>query len=60
MLNEIAECEGKFLKIDASENDFIFFIESFGQIKPEVIFTEAVEALDENLNEFEKVAKKIK
>lgn len=60
LLNEIVEADGKFLKIEASGNDFIFFIESFGQIKPEVIFTEAVNALDENLGEFEKAAKKIK
>lgn len=60
LLNEVIESDGKYLKVEPSSEDFIFFIESFGQLNPEVIFTEAVKALDLNLAEFEKAAKKIK
>lgn len=59
-LNETVECDGKLLKIEASEEDFIFFIESFGQLSPEEIFTEAIEVLNENLGELTKAVKKEK
>lgn len=59
-LNEAVESEGKFLKVEASEEDFIFFIESFGQLSPEEIFTEAIEVLNENLDELAKTVKKEK
>lgn len=32
VLGEIVSSDGKFLRIEASDEDFIFFIESFGQI----------------------------
>lgn len=60
LISEVVECEGKFLKVEASENDFIFFVESFGQLNPKEIFIEAVNALDNNLEKFEKAVRKIK
>ncbi len=46
------------IKIEPSKNDFIFFIESFGQLKPEEILTEAINALNSNLDVFTKKIKK--
>ena len=60
LINEVVESDGKFLKIEPSSEDFIFYIESWGQLKPSAIFIEAVKALDLNLTEFEKAVKKIK
>lgn len=61
LINEIIESEGKYLKVEPSESDFIFFIESFGQLKqPVAVFIEAIKALNSNLAEFEKAVKKIK
>jgi DNA-directed RNA polymerase subunit D len=41
----------------SKDNNLIFFIESWGQIKPEEIFKEAVESLKNNLKEIEKQIK---
>lgn len=60
LINEVVESKGKYLRVEPSESDFIFFIESFGQLKPAAIFIEAIKALNNNLAEFEKAAKKIK
>jgi len=60
LIGEIVECEGKFLKVEPSEEDFIFFIESFGQLKPEVIFTKTIDALNDNLEKFAKAVQKAK
>lgn len=48
------------ISIKPSEEDFIFYIESFGHLKPEEIFTEAIKVLDSNLEEFNKEIKKFK
>jgi DNA-directed RNA polymerase subunit D len=48
------------LDIKASEEDFIFHVESFGQLEPSKIFTEAIDSLDKNLDEFAKLVKKAK
>lgn len=47
-------------EIKASEQNFIFNIESFGQLSPKDIFLEAIEALNKNINEVEKTIKKSK
>jgi DNA-directed RNA polymerase subunit D len=57
---EIVSCGGKFMKVEASEEDFIFFAESFGQIKSDEIFVKAVEALNDNLGQFAKAVQKAK
>jgi len=59
-LNEIVESDNKFLKIEASDTDFIFFIESFGQLSPEEIFLEAINSMNENLEDLAKALKKEK
>lgn len=59
-INETVESEGKFLKIDTNPEDFIFYIESFGQMAPEDIFNEAIQVLNENLDELAKAVKKEK
>lgn len=60
LIGETVECDGKFLEVELKNNDFVFFVEGFGQIKPKDIFIEAINALDANLEEFEKAVKKIK
>jgi DNA-directed RNA polymerase subunit D len=50
----------KPLDIAFSEKDFIFNIETFGQMEPKDIFLESVEALDKNLDELEKAVDKAK
>ena len=57
-INETVESEGKFLKIEASSEDFVFYIESFGQMSPEDIFNEAINSLNENIDELAKAVKK--
>ncbi len=46
------------IMIKPSEEDFIFFIESFGQLKPEEIFIEAIKAINDNLKELKRDLKK--
>ncbi|MCL6500854.1 MAG: DNA-directed RNA polymerase subunit D [Candidatus Pacearchaeota archaeon] len=48
------------IKITPSEEDFIFYIESFGQTKPEEIFIDAIKAIDDNLDKIVKDSKKFK
>lgn len=48
------------IKVKGSEKDFIFEIESWGQLRPKEIFIEACEVLDKNIKEFLKEASKIK
>ena len=50
----------KPLDISFSEKDFIFNIESFGQIEANEIFLESVEAINQNLDELEKTVDKLK
>ncbi len=49
--------EEKGIETKAGE-DIVFFIESWGQIKPNEIFSDAVKALNKNLGEISKVVKK--
>ena len=50
----------KALDISFSDRDFLFNVESFGQLEPEEIFLESIEALNCNLDEFEKLVSKAK
>ncbi len=50
----------KAIKINASEEDFIFYIETFGQISSEEILIESVNALNENIRELSKKLEKSK
>jgi len=59
-LGEIVEHEKKFLAIEPSSKDFIFTIESFGQLSPKQIFISAINALENNLEELNKKIEKIK
>jgi len=47
------------IKISGSEEDFIFEIESWGQIAPKEIFTESLKALKKNIKELDKEANKL-
>lgn len=53
----VEACKDNSIKVTPSETDFIFFIESFGQLKPKTIFETAVKTLDTKLDEFEKKLK---
>jgi len=58
---ELSEKKDKCkIEMIPSKEDFIFFIESFGQLTPEEIFSEITDKLDENLEELSKQLKKIK
>jgi len=46
-----SDCSDK-IKVSGSETDFIFNIESFGQLSPEEILSTAIEKFDEKLDEF--------
>lgn len=48
------------VKIRASDTDFIFRLESWGQLKPKEILLEALNILDSKLSDFSKSLKKIK
>jgi len=47
------------IKISGSEEDFIFEIESFGQLAPKEIFSESLKALKKNLKELDKDINKL-
>lgn len=47
----------KCLTINQSKNNFIFTVESFGQLSPKEIFIEAVKAMNQNLSELGKQIK---
>ena len=47
------------IKISSSDEDFIFEIESWGQLTPKEIFTESLKALGKNLKELDKDIKKL-
>ena len=53
----VEKCPKNELKINVSDRDFVFTIESFGQFSPEEIFIKAVESLNENLNRIKKFVK---
>ena len=48
------------IKINPSEEDFIFYIESFGQLNPQEIFIDAIKAINDNWKELDKKIKKFK
>ena len=50
----------KNVKVTASETDFVFYIESFGQLSCKEIVNKAVDILDEQLDEFVEELKKVK
>ena len=49
----------KNIKISGSKEDFIFYIESFGQLKCKEIVTKALDIFDEKLDEAEQLFKKL-
>ncbi len=48
------------IKIETSDKDFIFYIETYSYLKPEEIFIKALEVLSSNLTELQKQIKKLK
>lgn len=48
------------IKVSGSDEDFIFYIESFGQISPKEMVLEALEAIEKNMNELSKEVNKLK
>lgn len=48
------------IKITPSTEDFIFFVESFGQLSPEEIFISSIDIFNEHLDELSKELKKQK
>ncbi len=53
-------CESLGIEVESSKEDFIFTIESWGQLSPREIFTKAIDMFDSKLDDFEKIIKKIK
>ncbi len=47
------------IKISPSETDFVFTVESWGQLTPESLFSKSVKSLNDNLNVFSKELKKL-
>jgi len=54
---DIADPQGS-IEVKPSSKDFIFFIESFGKLKPKEILDNALTVLESKLEEFEKLFKK--
>lgn len=48
------------IEVSASKENFIFYLESWGQLEPKEILLKAIEISDNKLDEFEKLVKKIK
>lgn len=59
--NEAMEeiCEKNGMKVEASKEDFVFFVESWGQLAPKEMVAKAVELFDDKLDECEKLVKAI-
>lgn len=58
---EACKAKGKdAIKISPSEEDFIFIIESWGQLSPREIFIESIKALNKNLKQLSAQISKIK
>ena len=53
-------CESFGVEVESSKEDFIFTIESWGQLPPREIFTKAIDMFDTKLDEFQTIVKKIK
>ena len=53
-------CEEKGVEVKSSDTDFIFYLESFGQLTTKTIITEAMKIFEKKLKEFEKLINKIK
>lgn len=60
--NEAQEqiCEENNVQIKSGKTDFIFYLESFGQLSPKEILLEATNIIDKKLDDFEKQLKKLK
>jgi DNA-directed RNA polymerase subunit D len=54
---EVCKQQGKNAIKVTKDDNLVFFIESWGQLKPEEIFKQAIEALNNNLKEVEKKIK---
>lgn len=54
------DVDSENVKVEASEEDFIFYIETFGQLSIKEILLNVTQVLDKKLNEFEKLVKKLK
>jgi len=48
------------IKVSGSEEDFIFYVESFGQISPKEMILEALDVIEKNMNTLGKEVNKIK
>lgn len=53
-------CEEKEAQVKSSEEDFVFYLESFGQLTTKEIMTVAIKIFEKKLKEFEKLVDKIK
>ena len=50
----------KNVKVTASSTDFVFYVESFGQLSCKEIINKAIDIFDEHLDEFVEELKKTK
>jgi len=55
-----AKEKGKVIKVSSSEEDFIFYVESFGQISPKEIVLEALDIIEKNMSQLGKEVNKLK
>lgn len=53
-------CPHDAINVEDSKTDFIFHIESWGQLKPKKLLLTAIDMLEEKLNDFSKNLKKLK
>lgn len=53
-------CEKNNVKIESSKENFIFCVESWGQLTPKEMILEAIDVFDRKLDEFEEELKKLK
>ncbi len=53
-------CEEKGVEVKSSETDFIFNLESFGQLTTKTIMTQSMKIFEKKLKEFEKLVNKLK
>jgi len=48
------------IKVSSSDEDFIFYVESFGQLSPKEIILEALDIIDKNMGQLDKEVNKLK
>ena len=60
MVNKVASCRICVVEVEGSETDFIFTVESWGQLEPREMVKEAIKIFTKKLDDFQEKVKTLK